>query len=498
MSVWTVRRDRLERTWARRAADVSAVAFDADGRWVVAASGETGAVRRWRVSAGRAAKALRGGIASATSLAFDRSGRTLVAAGVGRAGTRGVVRRWRWPSAAPLATLHPRGGSVLDVEVAGGQVAVAGADGAVRRFSLRTGRPLGPPLAGHTGSAQALALSPDGRALVSGGEDGTVRGWDLRARDPLVDAGSAAIPGVGAVAVASDATIAIALGDGRVRQLDGDGRGGRRCDHGPITTLATSSGARAVACVERGGRIAVSRAGHRRIVGRMTGPDAELALSPDGRTLAATGLFDGRVRLIDAGTGRTTTVERSTSAPATLAFSPDGGTLAAGRRDGSVTLWDVRHESRPPVVGRVLGSAVHALAFAPDGAQLAVGGDRGQVSLWSVIRRRPVASIAQAHAAPLVALAFDRRGRTLASAAADGWVSLRDATTGMPLGAPLDAGRSPVALAFDGRGALVAVGAHGDVTRWTRLLTSTDVGAWSARVAEVTGRAGPQARRAQR
>ncbi|MFJ2627499.1 hypothetical protein ACIO6T_29820, partial [Streptomyces sp. NPDC087532] len=66
--------------------------------------------------------------------------------------------------------------------VDGRPVAVtSGADGEVRVWDLTTGRPVGEPLTGHTGTVWAVATEVvDGRPVaVTSGADGEVRVWDL-------------------------------------------------------------------------------------------------------------------------------------------------------------------------------------------------------------------------------------------------------------------------------------------------------------------------------
>lgn len=57
-------------------------------------------------------------------------------------------------------------------------------DGAVRRWDLATGAPVGRPLTGHTGFVYAVAAGEldDRPVIVAGSADNTVRVCDLAAR----------------------------------------------------------------------------------------------------------------------------------------------------------------------------------------------------------------------------------------------------------------------------------------------------------------------------
>ncbi|MFN9548633.1 MAG: WD40 repeat domain-containing protein, partial [Cyanobacteriota bacterium] len=51
-------------------------------------------------------------------------------------------------------------------------------DNTLRLWDAATGKPIGPPLQGHTNWVLSVAFSPDGRRIVSGSFDNTLRLWD--------------------------------------------------------------------------------------------------------------------------------------------------------------------------------------------------------------------------------------------------------------------------------------------------------------------------------
>jgi WD40 repeat protein len=150
-------------------------------------------------------------------------------------------------------------------------------------------------------------------------------------------------------------------------------------------------------------------------------PVNDIALSPDGRLLAAAGeagiclwyLPEARpIRHLDGETGPVTSV----------AFSPDGYQLVAGGRDGLVRLWDIRGDTMSRRLGAHLGP-VRSVAFGPGGHRVASAGDDRLVRIWDLARDWEEEEWRLDGAArPVRAVAFFPDGRRLASAGEDGIV----------------------------------------------------------------------------
>jgi WD40 repeat protein len=127
----------------------------------------------------------------------------------------------------------------------------------------------------------------------------------------------------------------------------------------------------------------------RQIIGHLSTGLLDVAISPDGHTLAASGA-DHVVRLWDAQSGTLlhTLTGHSDEVSGGIAFAPDGKTLITGSVDGTARLWDVA--SGTPLHTLTQQAWVSVVAFAPDGKLCLSAGQDGIVHIWEVATGREV------------------------------------------------------------------------------------------------------------
>lgn len=307
-------------------------------------------------------------------------------------------------------------------------------------FDTKTGTQLHNK-AGHPQSVSQLALSADGKYLVSGVdpdqvEDGAPRVWELATLRQLPDLDkNRGYPAL--FNVSSTGTIAAVMFDETVRRWPLTG--GKELKPLPIRqgdfpmTVAYAPDGKALAIGYESGLVDIVDADTGKSLPRelmkLTTMVQRLAYSPDGRLLAVGSGQNSSIWLYSAGSGRQRRLLTHASFPkrgqGTIAFSPDsrmlavnhrrgivvfelhtgdvrlnitgltnakaavfsadGRTLIVGSGDNSIRFFDVfGGEERPRLTGN---SGIESLVAFPDGKRLASGCADGTILLWDVADR---------------------------------------------------------------------------------------------------------------
>jgi WD40 repeat protein len=182
--LWDVASGKELRKLGRLPNPVVSFAFSPDGKTVAASSevGDSGTVAVWDVATGKSRAEFKEPFGSLGDLTFWDEGKTLAIHT-----TNDLVFR-EIPSGKELKRYKVGKGQL--VYSADRRYAALGSfrrhflQDSVRLYDLKTGERLPAPK-GHVGGVGALALSPDGKTLVSADAENTIRLWDVATRKEL-------------------------------------------------------------------------------------------------------------------------------------------------------------------------------------------------------------------------------------------------------------------------------------------------------------------------
>lgn len=277
---------------------VRSVAVAPDGKTAITGSFDTSAIR-WSLERNSATQVLRFHESAVNAVTFLKDGR------LATGGEDGRVAIWQPGQPTPALTFTGHTAPIVSIAASadGASLASASWDRTIRIWPLSGGAPR--VLEGHTQNVNGVAFSPDSQSLVSAGYDATIRIWPLNGNgEPLVITVPAPL---NAVAVANDGEIIAAGATGRLFFLSpkGEKRGDLEAAETPIISLAVSPDGRLIAAAGIRGSVAIVDRKEREVLRTLVGPGLpvwSVAFFPDSKMLL-TGGTDRLVRRWNAESG---------------------------------------------------------------------------------------------------------------------------------------------------------------------------------------------------
>ena len=252
-------------------------------------------------------------------------------------------------------------------------------------------------MTGHSKLVLSVAVSPNGKQILSGSNDNTAKLWDIPAVEPRrFDARGP----IKSFALSDDGTKLATAGDEKILRIwnPSDGKLIREIpapDHAIVAVAFRQDGAQvAMALANKTVRIVnVADGKEVKKIEALPSPITAMAFRADGSRLAIAG-EDKTIRVVGAGDGKTIKeLKGHTGTIHALAFAPkDGNLVFSASADKTARLWDTNQ-------GKVIqtysghGDGISSLALSRDGAKLVTGSRDKTVRVWNAANGKPLQTI---------------------------------------------------------------------------------------------------------
>jgi WD40 repeat protein len=414
-------------------------AFDPDSSRVVTAR-EDGVVQLWDARTGREILEFEGHEEGAETVEFDPDGDRIVTAG-----WDDTARIW---DASTGDTIHVLRGHEEIVYWAtfspdGERVATASRDGTTRLWDTSTGKQVFLLDDVFDGWVRQVVFSPNGKLVASARSDGWSYAWNTSTGN-LEETFCCHDEEVGAVAFSPDGKFLVTGGDKSVQvfEVDGGILNATMLGHTDwVRSVAFSPDGRTVVSASDDGTARVWETNVGRELFTLTGhtgPVMSAVFNPEG-TRVVTVSSDETARVWDPGTG--TQLRGHTYWVLAADFSPDGELVATASSDGTARLWNShtgRELDKLPSDGRRRTD----LSFEPRGSRVAVASEDGYVYLWDRASDDQPESCCYNQGWSVLTVAFSPDADQIIVTYADYTARIWDVASGEQVGAPLEEGQS--------------------------------------------------------
>jgi eukaryotic-like serine/threonine-protein kinase len=386
VGLWDVATGKLLRGYdGKQGVPVTAVAFSPDGQRLLAGYEKSLVV--WDVESGQEVRRWEGHDSGSQGVGFADDGMTVVSRGAD-----GIVRVWDLGPVTPKQRTQmqiPQPWSV-SVSPRDGTIATARASGRLSLWDVQGEEPRERIL--QEGGAAEVAFQPQGKVLACITTNNTLLLWDLGGPEPKVRSTLPVPVGRGMTPAFSPdgRTLACGSTDGTLRLWDVDTGKEEQplaSPTGAVTGLCFTPDCLELFAAHQQGTAVLwdlaTRTPRGRFPGRVSPYSPQVAVSPDGKWLAAaTYVADQTLNVWSRDTGELHLKPNRGNPALVPCFSPDGRYLAAACGASGTQVWNAED-------GRLLFATPNTFNptscdFSPTGSVLAAGGSGGTVNLYDL------------------------------------------------------------------------------------------------------------------
>jgi WD40 repeat protein len=296
---------------------------------------------------------------------------------------------------------------------------------------------------GHTDLIDSVAISPNGKYIVSGSDDETIKLWDINTGELLRsfeghtdEVWSATISPNGKYIVSASGDETIKLWDIKTGRLIRRFKGHVE----PIQVVAITKNGKYIISGSndktiklwniKNGRLVMSFEGHK-------GPVRSVTITPN-RKYIVSGSWDDTIKLWNINTGKLIkSFKGHKDDVSSVAITPNGKYIVSGSSDNTIKLWNIK-------TGRWIRSfkghtnSVWSVAITPNGKNIVSGRFDNTIKLWDINTRKILRNINtgkilrnfEGHTDEVWSVTITPNGKYIVSGSFDNTIKLWDIYTG--------------------------------------------------------------------